>query len=335
MSVTVIVAAHNEGDAIADRLNNIAALDVPIRATVEVIVASDGSTDSTNEIVAAWSDPKVRLLTLPRGGRAMAHNRAAEIARGDILVFTDARTSFRADFLSAILGHFSDPRVGCAVGRLVYATDRHTVAEDTGRYWTYETRLREWESAAGLLTAGSGCCMAVRKQLFRTLQPDEDVDDAVPLDLLLGLHRIVFVRDAVVFDVAPSTLRDEILARARMTVLCLTALLRRGALLNPFRFPKAAVALLSHRILRYLTPVLACGAFLSSTILAMEPLYRSAFVIQVLFYLFAFVGLVIGKAGSAIAVFRVPMSFCAWNAGFAAGLLKVVRRQRITVYEPI
>lgn len=81
VSVTVIVAAHNEGDAIADRLNNIAALDVPIRATVEVIVASDGSTDSTNEIVAAWSDPKVRLLTLPRGGRAMAHNRAAEIAR--------------------------------------------------------------------------------------------------------------------------------------------------------------------------------------------------------------------------------------------------------------
>lgn len=335
MNVTVIVAAYNERDVIADRLKNIAELNVRATTTVEVLVASDGSTDGTNELVATWPDPRVRLLALPRGGRALAHNRAAELARGNILVFTDAHTSFRKDFLSTILRPFSDPVVGCVVGRLVYVTEQNSMAKDTGIYWTYETKLREWESAAGLLAIGSGCCMAVRKNLFKILHPDEDVDDAVPLDLLLGAHRVVFARDAVAFDVAPSTLQDEIRARARMTVLCLTALLRRSTLLNPFRFPSVAMALLSHRILRYLTPVLAFGAFLSNALLVRELLYCSTFMAQVLFYLFAFVGLVAGGKTSAMPIFRMPLSFCAWNIGFATGLVRILRQQRITAYAPV
>lgn len=331
--VTVIVAAHNEEAVIADRLANIVGMNVsPMK--VEIVVVSDGSTDRTEEIVSAWADKGVRLLALPRGGRALAHNRAVSVATGDILVFTDAQTSFQKDLLSKILRPFSDAQVGCVVGRLVYVAERQTLAEDTGLYWKYETRLREWESDAGLLTVGSGCCMAVRRELFRTLRPDEDVDDAIPLDLLFRGVRVVFARDAVAFDVAPCTPRDEIRARARMTVLSVTAVLRRRSLLNPFRFPLAALSLFSHRILRYLTPIFAIGALLSSALLTGQTLYSVAFPVQALFYAFSALGWVTGRRGPSISIFRMPLSFCLWNIGFAIGLIRVLRGQTVTAYVP-
>lgn len=331
--VTVIVAAHNEDTVIANRLANITGM-VFSPMKVEIIVVSDGSTDRTEEIVSAWADAGVRLLALPRGGRALAHNRAVSVATGDILVFTDAQTSFQKDLLSKILRPFSDAQVGCVVGRLVYVTERQTLAEDTGLYWKYETRLREWESDAGLLTVGSGCCMAVRRELFRTLHPDEDVDDAIPLDLLFQGFRVVCAMDAVAFDVAPCTPRDEIRARARMTVLSLTAVIRRRSLLNPFRFPLAALSLFSHRILRYLTPIFAIGALLSSALLTGHALYGVAFLVQALFYTFSVLGWVTERRGLSMPIFRMPLSFCLWNIGFAIGLIRVLRGQTVTTYVP-
>lgn len=331
--VTVIVAAYNESAVIADRLTNIAEMDFPA-TKVEVIVASDGSTDRTNEIVSTWPDPRVRLLALPRGGKALAHNRAVAVATGDILVFTDTHTTFQKDFLAKIVHPFSRPEVGCVVGRLRYITERQTFARDLDIYWNYETQLRGWESHAGLLAVGSGACMAVRRGLFEELHPDEDGDDAIPLDLLLHGYRVVFASEAVAFDVAPSTPRDEIRARARMTVLSLTAILRRKVLLNPFRFPRAAVALLSHRVLRVLTPIFALGGFGSSVLLASEPLYRVAFIVQVLFYACALSGWVSARWGYRLPFVHSQLSFCVWNIGFGAGLVGVLRGQRVTTFSP-
>lgn len=330
-TATIIVAAHNEEAVIANRLANIAALNT-CQEKVEVIVASDGSTDHTNEIVSAWSDKRVKLLALPRGGRALAHNEAVAVASGDIIVFTDAGTSFREDCLSNLLGPFLDPDVGCVVGRLVYVADRHTLGEHTAFYWNYETRLRRWESDAGLLAVGSGCCMAVRRKLFADLDPHEDADDAVPLDLLLRGYRVVFAPDALAFDVPPSTSRREIRARARMTVLALTAILRRKALLNPFRFPGPALGLLSHRILRFLTPVLVIGALGSSLFLARQPFYAMALLGQLIFYSVGLLGRAAENRGLWIPLLRIPYSFCVWNIGFAKGVLQVLRGETVTTY---
>lgn len=332
--VTVIVAAYNESSVIADRLTNIDEVDYPA-TKIDILVASDGSTDDTNQIVSAWSDPRVRLLVLPRGGRALAHNRAAAVATGDILVFTDAHTTFQKDFLAKIVQPFSHPEVGCVVGRLRFVTARQTLAEDTGMYWRYETKLREWESRTGLLAVGTGACMAIRRGLFGAIHPDEDIDDAIPLDLLLHGYRVVFAPNAVAFDVAPSTPGDEIRARARMTALSLTAILRRRVLLNPFRFPRITIALLSHRIFRFLTPIFTLGSFWSSVLLAGEPLYRVAFIVQVVFYACALSGWVSARWGCALPLVRFPLSFCVWSIGFGMGLIRVLRGQRVTTYSPV
>ncbi len=333
--VTVVIAAYNEGIVIGGRLKNILESDFPPRM-IEVVVASDGSTDRTEEIVSRWAEPRVRLLRLPRGGRARAHNRAVAVAMGEIVVFTDARTSFDREFLRRVTEPFSDPRVGGVVGRLVYVTKAGTVAESTGAYWRFETKLREWESGAGLLVVGSGCCMAIRRSLYRELRPDEDVDDATPLDLVYQGYRVVFAPEAVAYDVPPATPGDEIRARARMTILALTAILRRRALLNPLRFPGVAFALYSHRVLRALTPGLLLGVFLTNMLLlGVAAFYRVPFAAQLCFYALALLGWLGGKAGWTTPILRIPLSFCVWNIGFGAGLIRVVRGETVASYAPV
>lgn len=332
MRVTVIIAAYNEGSAIAERLSDIFRMSL---LPDEVIVASDGSVDETNEIVSRWADKGVRLLALPRVGRATAHNHAVASATGDVVVFTDAETSFEMDFLANIIQAFKNPTVGCAVGRLVYLANRHTIAEYTVAYWQYETKLREWESDAGLLSVGSGCCMAVRRKLYRNLHADEDGDDAIPLDVLLQGYRVTLVPQALAFDFPPSTMGDEIRARARMTVLAWTAILWRRALLNPFRFPHTALALLSHRFLRFLTPVLVSGAFSTNTLLLGESPYWLTFGLALLLLVSAFLGWLGDWGGRVSVIFRASLSFFVWNIGFAAGLVMIARGQTLTSYAPV
>jgi len=332
MRVTVIVAAHNEGAAIAERLSDIFRMSF---LPDEVIVASDGSVDETNEIVSRWADKGVKLLALPRVGRATAHNYAVASATGDVVVLTDAETSFEVDFLANIIQAFRDPTVGCAVGRLVYLADRYTIAEHTAAYWQYETKLREWESDAGLLSVGSGCCMAVRRELFRDLHADEDGDDAIPLDVLLQGYRVALVPQALAFDFPPPTIGDEIHARARMTVLSWTAILWRRTLLNPFRFPRAALALLSHRFLRFLTPILVLGAFATNALLLGELPYRLTFGLQLLLLVSALLGWVGDWSGRVSVIFRASLSFFVWNVGFAAGLVRIARGQTLTSFAPV
>lgn len=120
-----------------------------------------------------------------------------------------------------------------------------------------------------------------------------------------------------------------------MTVLALTAILRRRSLLNPFRFPRVALTLVSHRILRYLTPALALATFLSNVVLLGEPFYRLVFIAQILFYACALGGWVAGTRGSATVILRFPLSFCVWNVGFAVGVVRMVRGKRVTAYAPV
>jgi len=161
--ISFIIAAHNEEAEIAERIKNILALDYP-KELIEVIVASDGSTDNTNEIVINefGNDSKVKLLAFEgRRGRAYIHNESVKEASADLIVFTDSKTRFDSKLLKNLIPYFSDPKVGAVSGRVYYKnTNQSSITESAGIYWKYEELIRKLESDIGVLSFGTGAGLA-------------------------------------------------------------------------------------------------------------------------------------------------------------------------------
>src|SRR5215510_185543 len=175
--VSVIIAAYNEERDIEDKLKNTLALDYP-RDRMEVIVASDCSTDRTDEIVRSFSAQGVILRRQPgRFGKTVAQNRAAKAASGEILVFSDATTMYEPDAIRKIVRSFADPAVGCVAGQLIYAdVSASAVGRGCRSDWGYEEFLRRCEGDVGAVVGVSGCLYAVRRTCHARLANDM-IDD--------------------------------------------------------------------------------------------------------------------------------------------------------------
>lgn len=334
-SVTVIVAAHNEAGTIAERIENLLSQDYP-RQRLEVLVGSDGSTDDTVAIVNGIGDPAVRALDLPRQGRALVHNACAKVAKGTVLVFTDAGTLFASDCVRRLVAPMADPTVGCTSGELVYTnTGDSGITQGAGAYWRYELLLRRLESQSGSTVGTTGACMAMRSELFRPLSPGDDIDNAAPVDVLLAGRSVDFVAGALAYDRLPKSGGDELAARERMVTRNLTALVIRPGVLNPFRHPEACFKLISHRVMRYLTPVFLLVVFFANGLLSHRPGWALVWSLQILFYAGAVAGLVAGRLGRDVPVISTLYAFCIANVGFLRGVVNVLRRKPVTVYKPI
>lgn len=171
-SVSVIVAAHDEAAHIADRLANLRALDYPADR-LEVVVASDGSTDGTDAIARAAAWPGVRVLALPRVGKAAALEAAVAAAAGEVLVFTDANTAFAPDAVRALVRPLADPTVGGVAGDQRYrkAAALHAAGTGEAGYWSIDRWLKRLESDAGSTISATGAIYAIRRSLFQGSRP--------------------------------------------------------------------------------------------------------------------------------------------------------------------
>ncbi len=173
-SVTVIVAVHNEETALSEKIENILGTSYP-RDRIEVIIASDGSTDKTVPIATGLADRyrEVRLLDhTDRAGKTVVQNAAVKSSTGEIVVFSDVDTKFSGRFLESITAPFAEPRVGCVTGAVVWTNrDESAVVVGGDFYWRYEHFMWKLESQLGLLAWGSGACLAMRRELFRPMEP--------------------------------------------------------------------------------------------------------------------------------------------------------------------
>jgi cellulose synthase/poly-beta-1,6-N-acetylglucosamine synthase-like glycosyltransferase len=287
-SVAVIVAAHDEEDVIERRLDNLLALDYPSES-LEIVVASDASTDRTDEIVEQISarERRVRLLACPRGGKVAAQDRAVRETKAEIVAFSDANARWAADALARLVRNFADPEVAYVCGRL--RLERPEGDNREGVYWRYETWLRKQESALGSVTGGTGCIYAVRRADYVDVDPRFGHDLAFPYLMVQRGRRAVYEPEAVAFEKPSKDLEEEYRRKVRMFEHCWLIVLK-GRMFR-VRSPLYLLALVSHRLLRYGSGILHLVLLGSSAaLIATGLLYELAFSAQIAVLLLAAAG---------------------------------------------
>ena len=334
-SFSIIVAAYNEAAHIASKLQNCLDLEYPSER-LQIIVASDGSTDATDAIAQQFAarDTRVRLVRCQgRAGKSAAQNLAVECATGDVLLFTDAETKARPDLLRLIAEDFADPRVGLVAPVARFGRFEDAVSLGQGSYWRYELFLRQLESDIGILATASGAALAVRRKLYRPLPPQYGDDCLIPLDVCRQGFRVLQDPRAMVTDEMPHSIEGELRARIRMTARNWSGILSRPAVLNPFRFPGVAWGLISHKFSRWLTPFLLAMALIINCWMAWHGELLSLFALQMFFYVAATIGWRRTHGPRCEPVFAYPFAFCLANLGFLLGVLKSLRGQSIVAYK--
>jgi cellulose synthase/poly-beta-1,6-N-acetylglucosamine synthase-like glycosyltransferase len=333
-SVTVLITVYNEAEKIQDRLINVLDCDYP-QDGLEILVASDGSTDGTDDRARELGHPAVRVFRPEkRRGKTDTQNQAIATAKGEIIVFTDADTRFSREFLKEIVIPFYDPKVGGVDGHLLFEVVKGSeVSRSQRAYWSQELAIRAAESRLGILAVASGACMAVRRRLFRPMNAAVGEDCLVPLDVVDQGFRIVHQEQAVAWDQMPDRVSGEFRTRVRMTQRNWQGTWSFPQLLNPLKNPGIAFALWSHKILRWLSPVFLGLLTLSSWLAACSGSLELGIALCVmLFYGVGAVGALAYWCGKQIPIAGAVFSFLLANAGFFCGVWRGVFGRAITVY---
>jgi cellulose synthase/poly-beta-1,6-N-acetylglucosamine synthase-like glycosyltransferase len=309
-TVSILIAVHNERDTIEAKLLNCLGLDYPLEK-LQVVVVLDAPTDGTDAILAGFEQAgfeqagfeqagcepvgydagTVSVVTLSeRKGKAGALNHAVLAARGDILVFADARQLFERIALRELVANFCDPDVGCASGELVLLDENGREASDgMGIYWRYEKWMRAQEAEIHSMLGATGAIYAIRREFYKPMQSDTILDDmAVPMNIVLCGKRAVFDGAAHAYDRVSASPEIEYGRKVRTLMGNYQLLARMPVLLSPIHNP-VWLQFFSHKVARLLVPYALVVLFVAN-LFALNGPYLALFAAQCSWYLLAGVG---------------------------------------------
>jgi cellulose synthase/poly-beta-1,6-N-acetylglucosamine synthase-like glycosyltransferase len=335
--VTILITAFNEESSISNKLENTLKIKYP-REKLEIIVASDGSTDRTDHIVRGFADRGVKLFRQEgRVGKTETQNNAVERATGDVILFSDATTRYQEDLFDALLPSFADPAVGCVAGRLVYVDDESTnVGKGLISYWSYETFLKTAESRATSLIGASGCLYAVRRSAYEPMYPEACSDFLICTSIYRKGMRSVFAADAVCYETTNQRAGHELRMRVRVIAQTFTDLWRNRDMLNPLKSGFYGIQLMSHKLLRYSVPFFLLIVFATSMLLAFHSaFFMGVLSLQLIFYILALGGWLVESTGRHLGPVAIPFYFVLANLASAVAFYKFVRGETYTRWEPI
>jgi cellulose synthase/poly-beta-1,6-N-acetylglucosamine synthase-like glycosyltransferase len=335
--LSVIVAAHDEVEVIADKVANVLASDYPPEL-LELIVASDGSEDGTVE--AARRAGATLVLDLPRVGKLSSLNRAEQAASGDILVFTDADSMFEPGTLRRLVSNFADEQVGAAAANVVrfVEEDGQPVARGEGLYWRYERLLKRLEDRIGSVVSASGHLYAVRRSLFTPSAQTAGTDDFLISSAVVRQgRRLAFDEQAVVLVATPEEGGTELRRKVRVMNRGLRSALALGDGLLPTRTGLYALEVVFHKLLRRCVGFFLLALLGSSVALtAGDPTWWLVLGPQLVFYALAAAGWLLARTRwGRLKPLWVPYFFCLANGAAALAVLSLLAGVRFELWEPV
>lgn len=321
-SLSIVVPAHNEEKVIRTKLENLLSLGYP-KDRLEILVGSDGSTDQTEDIVRDYAGLGVKLVSSrERKGKSSIQNEIVKHSCGSILVFTDADCQLSPDALVLATQNFADPEVALVTNCAVINNKNETgIVESESLYWRYERWLRLEESERGLLAMASGSLFAMRRELWRELDPNVGDDFVLPLQVVqAGYRNILETRTSAETRLTQNQADSMLRMKMRIISKDFRGLLQNPACLNPFVVGRVAFSLWSHKLLRWFVPYFLMGLFVSNVFLMFHQPYAIFLLAQVAFYQFSWIGIFLGMRR-----FQFPLSavssFCLVNLAALLGTL--------------
>lgn len=317
-AVSVLVSVFNEEKHIVERIENLLAQDYP---NLEILIGSDGSEDRTNELVRQFTDPRVKLHAFwPRAGKPTVLNRLVPLAKGELLVFTDANAMFERDALRKLIRHFSDAGVGGVCGRLVF----HGAGSDTeeGPYWKMETWLKIRESAVDSCLGANGAIYAIRKSAWPGI-PDNTLID----DFVIGMRvreqglRLLYDPEAVAHEDLPQSVGHEMTRRIRIGAGGFQSLLLCWRSLLPWR-GLYTWCFWSHKVLRWFAPFFMIAALAANFVLLPQPVFLVTMMLQLGFYALALAGALTRRRK--FLLFSAPHYFVTINLALLLGFFRFI-----------
>lgn len=331
-SVSFIIAAYNEEKRIHEKMDNTLKQNYP-KERLEIIVASDCSTDKTDEMVKSYAIQGVKFVRVsPRGGKESAQKHALDIASGEISIFSDVATILQPDAVANIVKNFHDPTVGC-VSSVDKFIDAYGKVSGEGAYVRYEMLLRSLETKVNTLVGLSGSLFAARRMVCQAWASDLPSDFNTVLNSVKMGMRGVSDPESVGYyrDIADT--KKEFDRKVRTVVRGISVFMRSLPLLNPFQYGLFSWELFSHKLCRWLVPFAMAGAFISNMGLMLQStFYLLLFILQGTFYAVAFGGIMesnfLKKNYLKIPSFIVLVNLSILNAWY-----RYVKGERIIAWE--
>ncbi|HUI43492.1 MAG TPA: glycosyltransferase family 2 protein [Terriglobia bacterium] len=325
--VSIVMAVHNEADVLGAKLQNLSELDYPADR-LDLVVVSDGSSDGTDGILASWRGERRQAIIMPsNGGKAAALNVAVKAARGDILIFTDARQRLGAEALRCLVENFADAAVGCVSGELLLEQpQRKSSTNGLSLYWTIEKKIRQWEGASGSVVGVTGALYGARREYVPALPVGTILDDVyIPLHVARLGKRVLFDARAQSYDQLANSRREfwrkvRTLAGNYQLVQLAPWLLTAS---NPMRF-----RFVSHKLLRLLMPFALLGILVSSLALN-SLLYRLALAGELSLCLCSVLVAFHVRLGALSRLGEACSAFLVLNAAAAVAFLYFVTGRRV------
>ena len=311
--VTLMVCAYNEEDIIKEKMDNTRQLDYP-KDRLRLMWVTDGSTDSTNELLAEYEDVKV-VYSPERRGKTAALKHGIKEVDTEIVIMTDANTMINAGAIREIARLMQDPKVGCVSGekKVMAKNEGDEAAQGEGLYWKYESTLKRLDSELYSAMGAAGELCVIRRQLMTDIPDDSLLDDfVISMEIVKKGYKIAYTSQAYAMEYGSANMHEESKRKRRIAAGGLQSSWRLRSLMNPFRHPLVAFQFVSHRVLRWtITPICLFALIPLNTILVLSgagTVYTVIWILQILFYAAATFGI------------RIPAYFVFMNLNVFRGM---------------